>query len=140
VRYLSVGDVARIHEQELQEAEPIFDFGLLESAVMRPQQTVGGQDAYPTLHVKAAALMHSLIRNHPFVDGNKRTAVIAVGTFYLLNGYSLEAEQGDVIALAVDVAEGQKTVEAIAKDLQQWSVALDLNDFDEDEAGLLDDD
>ncbi|MQB01340.1 MAG: type II toxin-antitoxin system death-on-curing family toxin [Actinobacteria bacterium] len=90
MRYLSVGDVARIHEQELQEAEPIFDFGLLESAVMRPQQTVGGQDAYPTLHVKAAALMHSLIRNHPFVDGNKRTAVIAVGTFYLLNGYSLQ--------------------------------------------------
>lgn len=139
MRYLSVGDIAQIHEQELKKAEPIFDFGRLESAVMRPQQTIGGEDAYPTLHLKAAALMHSLIRSHPFVDGNKRTAVIAVGIFYLLNGYSLEAEQDDVIALAVDVAEGQKTVEAIAKGLQHWSVALDLRNFDEDEAGWPED-
>jgi death-on-curing protein len=81
VIYLTVSDVVRLSEAEV-EAATLVDFGLLESAVLRPQQTVAGQDAYPDIHAKAAALMHSLIRNHPFVDGNKRTAVLAVAVFY----------------------------------------------------------
>jgi death on curing protein len=71
-------------------------------------------------------MMHSLIRNHPFVDGNKRTAVLSVILFYNLNGYAIVADQGEVVALAVDVAEGQIDVEGIAGVLKGWSRKLEL--------------
>ncbi len=80
-------------------AEALADFGLLESAVLRPQTTIGGVDAYASIHEKAAALMHSLIRNHPVGDGNKRTAVVAAFTFYLLNGWEIRTQDSDVVAL-----------------------------------------
>jgi death-on-curing protein len=70
--------------------------------------------------------MHSLIRNHPFLDGNKRTAVLSVIVFYNLNGYAIDAAQGEVVALAVDVAEGQVDVEGIAGVLKDWSRELEL--------------
>lgn len=61
--------------------DALAGFGLLKSAVLRPPTTIGGLDAYPSVHEKAAALMHSLIRNHPFVDGDSRTAVVVTFTF-----------------------------------------------------------
>jgi death-on-curing protein len=79
VRYLTVGDVIAFNRAEVG-GDALADFGLLESAVLRPQTAIGELDAYPSVHEKAAALMHSLIRNHPFVDGNKRTAVVATFT------------------------------------------------------------
>ncbi len=82
MRYLTVGEVIAFNRAEVG-GDALADFGLLESAVLRPQTTIGGLDAYPSVHEKAAALIHSLIRNHPFVDGNKRTAVVATFTFYL---------------------------------------------------------
>ena len=85
-RYLTVDDVCRINEAEVG-SNMLADFGLVESAVLRPQQSVGGQDAYPGLHSKAAAPFHSLANNHAFVDGNKRTAVLALIVFYNLNGW-----------------------------------------------------
>lgn len=125
--YLTVGDVIAMNEAEVG-AEALADFGLLESAVLRPQTTIGGVDAYASIHEKAAALMHSLIRNHPFVDGNKRTAVVAAFTFYLLNGWEIRTQDSDVVALAVDVAEGQLDVAAIAKRLAGWVTQLRLPD------------
>jgi death-on-curing protein len=127
VLYLTVGDVIAMNEAEVG-AEALADFGLLESAVLRPQTTIGGVDAYASIHEKAAALMHSLIRNHPFVDGNKRTAVVAAFTFYLLNGWEIRTQDSDVVALAVDVAEGQLDVAAIAKRLAGWVTQLRLPD------------
>lgn len=85
MRYLTVEEIIEINETEVGPAL-LGDFGRLESAVLRPQTTVGGEDAYADIHTKAAALMHSLIRNHPFLDGNKRTGVIAIVVFYLRNG------------------------------------------------------
>lgn len=123
--YLTVGDVIAINEVEVG-ADALADFGLLESAVLRPQTTIGGVDAYPSIHEKAGALMHSLIRNHPFVDGNKRTAVVATFTFYLINGWEIRAEDSDVVALAVDVAEGHRDVATIAKHLAGWAIRLEL--------------
>jgi len=114
-----------IHSAETRQTDPIVDFGLLGSAVMRPQQTVGGQDAYPGVHLKAAALMHSLARNHPFVDGNKRTAAVAALTFCLINGQMIRMDDSDLIALTLDVAEGQLDVPTIAKRLEDWSVAIE---------------
>lgn len=120
MQFLTADDVARINAWFVGEDVP-FDFGLLESAVLRPQTTVGGMDAYTTIHDKAAAMLHSLIRNHPFMDANKRTAVSAVYVFYRLNGWQLTLEDGDLVALAVDVAEGILPVDAIAKRLAQGS-------------------
>jgi death-on-curing protein len=70
--------------------------------------------------------MHSLIRNHPFVDGNKRTAVVATFTYYMLNGWEVRAEDAEVVGLAVDVAEGHLDVAAIAKRLAGWANRSDL--------------
>jgi death-on-curing protein len=97
----------------------------LESAVSRPQQSVGGEDAYADIHSKAAALFESLVRNHPFIDGNKRTAVLAVAWFYAINGWWLMSTQDDLVQIALDVAEGRlKGVDAIAERLQQLSKEL----------------
>ena len=90
------------------------DFGLLESAVMRPQMSAFGDDAYPTIHEKSAALLHGLARNHPFVDANKRTAWAATSVFYQINGYVVDLDDGAVVGLVVDVAEGQLDVPTIA--------------------------
>jgi death on curing protein len=78
--WLTIGDVQAFNEHFVGP-DMLRDFGLLESAVLRPQATTFGDDAYPTLHEKAAALLHSLARNHPFVDGNKRTARAATTVF-----------------------------------------------------------
>ena len=77
MRYLTVSEVEEINRVEAGPGN-LVDFGRLEAAVLRPQTTVGGEDAYVDLHDKAAALMHSLARNHPFIDGNKRTAAAAM--------------------------------------------------------------
>lgn len=125
MEYLTVEDVMMIHRAEIGLNHPIVDFGLLESAIMRPQQSVGGQDAYPSVHLKAAALMYSLARNHPFVDGNKRTAAVATLTFCLINGQIIRMGDSDLIALTLDVAEGQLDVPTIAKRLEDRSVAIE---------------
>jgi death-on-curing protein len=111
--YLTVEDVARINEAEAGRGN-LADFGLLEAAVLRPQTTVGGEDAYPDMHTKAGAILHSLARNHPFVDGNKRTAALAMILFYRLNGWGFHAEQDTLVALVTDVAEGFLDVSQIA--------------------------
>ncbi|AKN18920.1 death-on-curing protein [Mycobacterium haemophilum DSM 44634] len=112
------------------------DFGLLEAAVLRPQATAFGDDAYPSLHEKAAALLHSLARNHPFVDGNKRTAWAATAVFYHLNGYTIGSHVDDsqVVGLVVDVAEGQLDVPYIASTLKEWAVPFPTDDEWTDDA------
>ncbi|MCA1604421.1 MAG: type II toxin-antitoxin system death-on-curing family toxin [Acidobacteria bacterium] len=110
MRYLTVSEVLLVNEQEVGP-DLLADFGLLEAAILRPQQSVFGSDAYPDMHTKAAAMMHSIIRNHAFIDGNKRTGVLAMILFHNLNGYRIETVQEDLIALALDIAEGQIDVE-----------------------------
>jgi death-on-curing protein len=104
--YLTAQQIVAIHDAEVDPDEPPgVDLGLVASAAGRPRQTVFGEDAYPTLHLKAAALLHSLVCNHPFVSGNKRTATLAVHTFYAINGYELTAEPGTIVALMLAVAQ-----------------------------------
>jgi death-on-curing protein len=105
----------------MSDAE-LHDFGLLESAVMRPQTTVFGEDAYPTVLDKAGALMHSLARNHAFVDGNKRTAVVATLLFLEVNGYKDRANDGELVSLALDAAEGLIDSAGIAGKLKNMVV------------------
>ena len=78
--------------------------GLLESAVYRPQASFGGQDLYPELYLKAAALIHSIVRNHPFVDGNKRTGFEAMSLFLYLNGREVRAAEEDSYRFVISIA------------------------------------
>lgn len=81
------------------------DLGLLESALGRPRASALGVDAYPDLVRKAAALLHSLVLNHAFVDGNKRTAVLATVVFADLNGYEVRWDQGEALAFVLRLAD-----------------------------------
>lgn len=126
-RYLTCDNVQMLNEHFVGP-DMLRDFGLLDSAVMRPQASAFGEDAYPTLHEKAAALLHALARNHPFIDANKRTAWAATSVFYQINGYELSVEDGAVVALVVDVAEGQLDVPNIAATLKSWVFPFPVSD------------
>jgi len=114
VIYLTAEDVIRLNQRFIGPGG-LMEGSLLDSAVGRPQATLGAVDAYPTVHDKTAALFHSLIRNHAFINGNKRTAVVAAGTFLKLNHYRLLLTDEEMIELATDTAEGALDVPGIAK-------------------------
>lgn len=112
--YLSVEDLLHIAEGVLG-AFTIRDAGLLSSAAARPAATVFGSDAYPTVEAKAAALLHSLARNHPLVDGNMRLAWAAARVLCLMNGHDLTYESvDDAEQLVLGIAEGTLDVPDIA--------------------------
>ena len=90
------------------------DARALDAAVARPQMTFGGEDLYPDLADKAAALLHSLVMNHPFVDGNKRVGAMAAELFLAINGTELTASDGDLVDLSLAAARGHVNAEAIA--------------------------
>jgi death-on-curing protein len=92
----------------------VRDVGLLQSALARPNTTLYGADAYPTLDLKAAALMHSIVTSHPLIDGNKRTAWALMITFVLLNGFEVVAETDDAFDFVLDVATGSRDLDSIA--------------------------
>jgi len=97
---------------------PVRDIGLLDAAMGRPRSTVFGTDAYPTLALKAAALLHSLAKSHPHVDGNKRLAWLATTVFLELNGHGTALDDEAAFRLVWDVAAGDHLVEDIALGLQ----------------------
>jgi death-on-curing protein len=118
--YLSTGDVLVIADEVLDDVA-LRDFGLLDSAVARPQSSMFGQDAYPDLREKAAALMHSIVANHPFVDGNKRVGLTAALAFLSLNGVATEPLDEDAAYdVTIAVASGElDDVMEIAKQLRR---------------------
>jgi death-on-curing protein len=109
IDYLDIHDVLQICERIIPNLA-IRDQGLLQSAIERPRTTVFGEDAYKTFPEKAAALMHSLARNHALVDGNKRISWAATRAFCLLNGYDIKMSVDDAEELVVGVAAGKYDV------------------------------
>jgi death on curing protein len=106
-RYLTLAEVLRLHELIIAQtggSDGLRDLGLLESALGQPRQSFGGEDLYPTLAAKAAALGFSLINNHPFIDGNKRIGHAAVEALLMLNGFelsaSIDAAESEILAVA----------------------------------------
>lgn len=99
----------------------IRDHYLLESSVHRPKQAVFGEDAYPSLFDKAAVLLESLVKNHCFVNGNKRTAYLVAKSFLRMNGIHLEMDRGHAVQFMVDIAEGKHGWKEIAGILKQHS-------------------
>lgn len=122
MKYLSVKDVLLLHNMAVDESggsHGLRDLGLLESAVARPQASFGGQDLYPNIFLKGGALIHGILRNHPFVDGNKRTSMYSAMTFLELNGYQFKAEQKEIVVFALKVENDKLSVEEIAKWLKE---------------------
>ena len=89
----------------------IRDIGLIQSAVARPQSSFGGEDSIRRIFDKAAALFHSLMFNHAFVDGNKRTAMVSTARFLFMNGYELEASQKEFVAFPLKVENQHLSIE-----------------------------
>ena len=120
VEFLDLDDVVGLAIALLGDPAPIREIGLLGSAVARPQTTAFGEDAYPDIWSKAAALLHSIVKNHALVDGNKRHGWLATAVFLEINGVKISrASNDDVYDLVIEVASSQPTIEAIAERLRQ---------------------
>src|ERR1051325_11441883 len=110
MRYLSLQEVISLHSLLIEQSggsSGLRDRGALESAVAQPEASFGGEELYPDLASKVAALGHSLIQNHPFVDGNKRVGHAAMEVFLLLNGYEIDASVDEQEKIILDVASGK---------------------------------
>ena len=105
--YLTLPELLHVADRVLGRGYTVRDYGLLESALARPRATAFGKNAYPDLDTKAAALMHSIARNHALIDGNKRLALAASIAFYGLNGRRLTLTNDAAYDLVISVASGQ---------------------------------
>lgn len=120
-RFLTLREALRIAEAVIGETPPVRDIGLVESALARARTSIFGDDAYPSLDEKAAALLQSLATNHALVDGNKRLAFACTSTFLTLNGAPLTLDdQNAAYDLVIAVATSELTeVEDIARALRE---------------------
>jgi death on curing protein len=126
VIFLTLPELVRIAGRTLGPDYMVRDYGLLEAALARPRATAFGKDAYPDPDAKAAALVHSLARNHALIDGNKRLALAALIAFYGLNGRRLTLTNDAAYELIINIASGQlDTADDIAAILHEatapWS-------------------
>lgn len=118
MRYLTLRQILEMYRRVMQQSGGMVgvrDLAALESAVAQPRMTFGGEELYPTIVEKAAALGFSLIQNHPFVDGNKRTAHAAMETFLVLNGYEICATVDEQEKVILQVASGEMKRDAFVR-------------------------
>jgi death on curing protein len=124
VRYLTTDELIYInaqltgnylHQKTLQGRQRVRAMDLLETAAGRPMQTVFGADAYPTVRAKAAALLHSIARNHPFADGNKRAATVAAIFMLEANGLRVTWDPEEALLHILAMAAGRESVSAFAR-------------------------
>jgi death on curing protein len=124
IEYLDLEDLMALAARLLGEPVPVRDVGLLGSAVARPQTTLWGEDAYPDVWTKAAALLQSIIKGHPLVDGNKRLGWLATAVFLELNGVPIsDASNDEVYELVMELAAGHHEVGEIASRLRALAAA-----------------
>ncbi len=126
-QYLTPEQVLFLHSRLIDETgggHGVRDLGMLLSALGRPQATFEGNDLYPELFTKAAALMDSLVRNHPFVDGNKRTAITSAGLFLRINGYRLVVENEVMVRFTLACAQSLVSLDEISDWLRRYSVLI----------------
>ena len=123
-------DIYELHTQ-LENAfvlsSGVRDENLLASAVNTPFQTFMGNDLYPSLYDKAAQLCYGIANNHPFTDGNKRTALHSMYVYLIINGFDIMATQQDVENMIIDVASGNMTNTELGQWLQKNTVEIDAN-------------
>ncbi|MEA3309853.1 MAG: type II toxin-antitoxin system death-on-curing family toxin [Chloroflexota bacterium] len=119
MRYLTLNEVLELHSRLIQTSggmNGIRDVGGIESAIAQPRMTFGGEELYPTIVEKTVALGYSIVKNHPFVDGNKRTGHAAMEVFLVLNGYEISAKLGEQEKIILQVTSGEMSRE----DLESW--------------------
>ncbi len=127
IQYLSLIQVLAIHDIMIKRfggSLGIRDRGLIESAIARPNASFDGKDLYKSLFDKTAALLHSLLKNHAFVDGNKRTSLSAAGIFLAMNGYKLQNNHKEEITFALKIANDELSFEEISQWLAENSLKL----------------
>jgi death-on-curing protein len=128
IRYLTLVEVLNLHRQIIEQsggALGVRDLGALQSALAQPRMTFGGEDLYPTLVDKAAALGFSIVMNHPFVDGNKRTGHAAMETFLVLNGLEISASVDEQEQVILALASGNSGRESFVEWLKQQITAIE---------------
>lgn len=124
IKFVPLEDVIFIHEAIIDTIGGkggIRDFTLLHSAIVRPQASFGGKDLYPSIFDKAASLFHSLLLNHPFNDGNKRTALASCERFLNINGVEIVTSQKEKIQFTLDIESKKLNLKSIAKWLKNHS-------------------
>lgn len=127
IKYLSLDELIIIHEQAIGQfggSHGIRDLGLVQSAIARPMAGFGNFEAYPDIFLKAAVLMHSLLKNHAFIDGNKRTAMIAGLTFVMENNIQLVTKKDEIFNLALNIENDSLPEDQIASWLKKHSVKV----------------
>lgn len=121
-KFLEIADVLDIHQiliEQLGGMSGVRDEGLLESALSQPKASFFGELLHPTIHEQAAAILYHLAKNHPFLDGNKRTAYGAMETFLRLNGYNLALSNEEIYNMVIQVAQGEMSKEELTSLLEQ---------------------
>jgi death-on-curing protein len=116
MRYLGLDEVLQIHDHVIRQfggSPELADLGRLESALATPQQTMFGEELYPDLTSKAAILFYLLVKNHPFLDGNKRTGFLSLLRFLVVNGFALDATDDELFHFTLDVATSAIDKDAI---------------------------
>lgn len=122
--YLDIDQILHIHRAQLKRfggLKGLRDRGALESAVARPRMTFGGEDLYPEIADKVAALMHSLVMNHPFVDGNTRVGAHAAIAFLVANGWAPDFSGAELVETTLATAKGEMSAEALSIWIRQRS-------------------
>lgn len=125
--YITLEEVLAIHHDQVERyggSHGIRDINLLASAIERPKSSFMGEDLYPTIFDKAAALMHSILLNHPFLDGNKRTGIISASLLLHLNGWGLQAKQKELVGATLAVESKNWNLEQISKWLKEHSAKI----------------
>ncbi len=122
--FLTFEQILVIHYDQIERyggSHGLRDLALLESAIFRPQTTFGNEALYSDIYSKASALMHSLLLNHPFIDGNKRTAVVSCIVFLEINGTSLKISQEELIETALKIESKEWNLERLSSWLKDNS-------------------
>lgn len=125
MRYLSIEEILVIHDYQIERfggMEGIINLPLLESAINRPITNISGKDMYESVHEKAAVLAYTVIKNHPFVDGNKRTGLHSALTFLELNGYIITISQKMLVKIGLDIGGNKADLKKITAVFKKYSI------------------
>lgn len=122
IKFLDKETILAFHQDQVKTfggKQGVRDEGLLESALAQPQQSFGGEYVHKGIYEMAAAYGFHICSNHPFFDGNKRTALVAMYTFLFVNGFHLQADKKSLYAVIIDLANGKLEKEELAKYLKE---------------------
>jgi death on curing protein len=128
LEWFDLEQLLRMHGRVIAEtggSDGVLKLAALEYALERPLTAFGGVELFPTLCLKAAAIAHSIVTTHPFVDGNKRTALVAASVLLALNGLCLAAEEEETVAVMLELAQSQFTLEQLAEWLDRRSTPIE---------------